>query len=100
MADRPRRKIPRKLPEDANFIAPKVFPNDPLLPATAKDRHEWKGFCEIESEPVDTSIRDNSLKLLMKCKAYFNTMLRDFGVKGVKVQEVVSLDQQFLAFLP
>ena len=27
-------------------------------------------------------------------------MLRDFGVKGVKVQEVVSLDDELLAFLP
>ena len=41
-----------------------------------------------------------ALGVLIKCKAYFNAMLRDFGVKGVKVQEVVSLDQQLLAFLP
>lgn len=27
-------------------------------------------------------------------------MLMDFGVKGVKVQEVVSLDEEMLAFLP
>jgi len=26
-------------------------------------------------------------------------MLREFGVKGVKVQEVVSLDEEMLAFL-
>jgi ubiquitin carboxyl-terminal hydrolase L5 len=26
-------------------------------------------------------------------------MLRDFGVKGVKVQEVVSLDEDMMAFL-
>ncbi|KAK2812144.1 hypothetical protein FQN50_001501 [Emmonsiellopsis sp. PD_5] len=32
-------------------------------------------------------------------QALFNVMLRDFGVKGVKVQEVVSLDDEMLAFL-
>ena len=26
-------------------------------------------------------------------------MLRDFGVKGVKVQEVISLDEEMMAFL-
>ena len=27
-------------------------------------------------------------------------MLKEFGVKGVKVQEVVSLDDEILAYLP
>ena len=29
-------------------------------------------------------------------QAFFNVMLRDFGVKGLKVQEVVSLDDEML----
>ena len=33
-------------------------------------------------------------------EAYFNAILRDFGVTGLKVQEVVSLDEQFLAYHP
>ncbi|KAI4169674.1 MAG: hypothetical protein LQ346_008943 [Caloplaca aetnensis] len=60
-----------------------VFSQDPSQPATADDRIRWRGFCEIESDP-----------------AFFNVMLRDFGVEGVKVQEVVSLDQDILACLP
>lgn len=32
-------------------------------------------------------------------KALFNVMLREFGVRGVKVQEIVSLDDELLAFL-
>ncbi|KAL2009263.1 hypothetical protein VTN00DRAFT_7457 [Thermoascus crustaceus] len=60
----------------------KIFPNNPLVPATRSDRDKWNGFCEIESEP-----------------ALFNVMLREFGVKGVKVQEVVSLDEEMMAFL-
>ncbi|CAG8241613.1 unnamed protein product [Penicillium salamii] len=51
-------------------------------PASSSEKDSWNGFCEIESEP-----------------ALFNVMLRDFGVKGVKVQEVVSLDDEMMAFL-
>ena len=32
-------------------------------------------------------------------QALFNVMLREFGVKGVKVQEVISLDDEMLQFL-
>lgn len=39
-------------------------------------------------------------KKLMDFQAFFNVMLRDFGVRGVKVQEVVSLDEEVLASLP
>ncbi|KAI2084935.1 hypothetical protein LOZ35_006717 [Ophidiomyces ophidiicola] len=46
------------------------------------DKASWKGFCEIESEP-----------------ALFNVMLEEFGVNGVKVQEVVSLDDEMLQSL-
>ncbi|KAF3479979.1 ubiquitin carboxyl-terminal hydrolase [Arthroderma uncinatum] len=53
-----------------------------LTPLTREEKDNWNGFCEIESEP-----------------AIFNAMLKDFGVKGVKVQEVVSLDDEMLAFL-
>ena len=31
-------------------------------------------------------------------EAYFNAMLREFGVTGLKVQEVISLEEQFLAY--
>ena len=33
-------------------------------------------------------------------QAFFNTMLCRFGVEGVKVQEIVSLDSEMLALLP
>ncbi len=33
-------------------------------------------------------------------QAFFNVMLREFGVDGIKVQEVVGLDEELLAFLP
>ncbi|KAL2862914.1 ubiquitin C-terminal hydrolase 37 [Aspergillus lucknowensis] len=51
-------------------------------PDSGNEKSSWNGFCELESEP-----------------ALFNVMLREFGVTGVKVQEVVSLDDEFLACL-
>ncbi|GES65578.1 ubiquitin carboxyl-terminal hydrolase [Aspergillus terreus] len=56
--------------------------HDPYRPATPQEKAQWNGFCELESEP-----------------ALFNVMLREFGVKGVKVQEVVSLDDEMMALL-
>ncbi|GAM43582.1 ubiquitin carboxyl-terminal hydrolase [Talaromyces pinophilus] len=46
-------------------------------PETIIDKSSWNGFCEIESEP-----------------ASFNVMLREFGVEGVRVQELFSLDDK------
>ncbi|MCJ1279538.1 hypothetical protein MMC21_007362 [Puttea exsequens] len=60
-----------------------LFTQNPSAPATAQDKRLWKGFCEIESEP-----------------AFFNLMLKRFGVRGVKVREIISLDDAILSFLP
>ncbi|KAH0562573.1 hypothetical protein GP486_002740 [Trichoglossum hirsutum] len=54
----------------------------PFLPARTEDRMNWKGWCEIESEP-----------------AFFSVMLREFGIQGVKVQEVFTMDEEILAGL-
>lgn len=32
--------------------APRLFPNESSAAATDEDRKRWKGWCEIESEPV------------------------------------------------
>lgn len=37
---------------------------------------------------------------LIRGQAFFNVMLKNFGVKGVKVQEIVSLDEELLAYVP
>lgn len=81
----------------------KVFPGDPVRSATFQDNRCWKGFCEIESEPVriycwlwvlsQTSFWQWFL-------AFFNVLLENFGISDVKVQEVVSLEQEFLDSLP
>ncbi|KAL8837371.1 MAG: hypothetical protein Q9170_002542 [Blastenia crenularia] len=83
MAERPKR---RRLAVNESPLSEipclNAFAVDPAAPATIEDRMRWKGFCEIESDP-----------------AFFNVMLRDFGVKDVRVQEVVSLDPDMLGFL-
>ena len=52
MTERPKRHISKRLSSDPSLFAPKTFPNNPLVAATVTDRKAWKGFCEIESEPV------------------------------------------------
>jgi ubiquitin carboxyl-terminal hydrolase L5 len=55
----------------------------PYAVATAEEKRAWKGWVEIESNP-----------------SIFNVMLREFGIAGVKVQEIYSLDEDILATLP
>lgn len=51
--------------------------------ASGVDRETWSGWVEMESEP-----------------AFFNVMLKDMGVNGVRINEVWSLDDNDLAILP
>ncbi|KAL5332648.1 ubiquitin carboxyl-terminal hydrolase [Aspergillus crustosus] len=70
----------RKLDDSAEAVGKKA---DFYHPASEDDRKSWNGFCELESDP-----------------ALFNVMLREFGVTGVKVQDVYALDDDFFASLP
>lgn len=82
------------------------FPRPSLAPATTDDKKNWNGFCEIESEPVsDQAVipRTNSSLFsnrALEFKAFFNVILKELGVRGVKVQEVVSLEPEMLELLP
>ncbi|KAB8532593.1 hypothetical protein FH972_025538 [Carpinus fangiana] len=67
---------------DAKGLPP-AFPGSALSSATPADKSRWQGFCEIDSDP-----------------AYFSVMLEEFGVRGIRVREVYSLDADILAFLP
>ncbi|KAF1984114.1 ubiquitin carboxyl-terminal hydrolase [Aulographum hederae CBS 113979] len=66
-----------------NNLTIKEYPNPASAAATAEDRNKWQGWCEIESEP-----------------AFFNVMLNELGAPGIKVQEMFSLDDESLLFLP
>lgn len=97
-----KRRLNKVCSASSPFTENKIFPEEPLAPATNRDKQNWKGFCEIESEPVSAWQRNPHLpyEVLTNFQAFFNVMLKDFGVRGVKVQEVVSLDDEILTFLP
>lgn len=87
---------------DASTITNTSSPT-PSAPATVVDKRNWNGFCEVESEPVSnllSKIGYSSYQYLISFLAFFNVMLKSFGVSGVKVQEVVSLDEEILNDLP
>ncbi|RYO39639.1 hypothetical protein AA0111_g1956 [Alternaria arborescens] len=71
----------RGLPEPDTASEPitPVFPSPADMPATAFDKANWQGFCDIESEP-----------------ACFSVILREMGVRDVTVREVFSMDPEFL----
>ncbi|TGO18740.1 hypothetical protein BTUL_0008g01250 [Botrytis tulipae] len=56
--------------------------DDALKPLTDDERKSWKGWCELESDP-----------------ALFNYILREYGVKDVKIQEVLGLEDEMLQYL-
>ncbi|MCJ1398659.1 hypothetical protein MMC11_001860 [Xylographa trunciseda] len=79
-----RRRL-NKVPDNSTFASPAShdFEEAEFAAATEDDKKNWPGWCEIESEP-----------------AFFNVMLKQFGVKGVKIREIVSLDDEILGFIP
>lgn len=60
MAERVRENRRGDLSNDGSpTLGSKLFPRDPSAPATAEDKLLWKGFCEIESEPVGIPVIDD-----------------------------------------
>ena len=78
-----------------------------MKPLTDEERRSWPGWVELESEPVSAE-RALFLSLFIYiegkfdriCQTLFNYTLREYGVKDVKIQEVFSLDDESLNFLP
>lgn len=82
LKEQPRRNPKRK-------AAPEIFdiPDDlleaALAPVSPEELKEWEGWSELESDP-----------------SFFNVIIRDLGVKDVKIQELFSVDEDSLAILP
>ena len=127
LEDDPPRNGPKWPRRVSKRQTPRCLIDDPLgfiTRATAKsDLDKWKGWCEVESEPVCffqiSPILSLSLYIsyysqiigiarlghkhvlcLPLTQAFFNVILRHLGVVGIKVQEVFSLDDEMLNFLP
>ncbi|RBQ75199.1 hypothetical protein FVER14953_05038 [Fusarium verticillioides] len=83
----PRRNPKRKASEATNELNHRLdseqLLDEALAPLSLKDVEEWEGWVELESEP-----------------AFFNIILRDLGVCNVKAQEIFTIDQDSLTFLP
>lgn len=81
--ENPRKNPKRKVSETQEHHGPDDEAADLLLracsPLTVQDIEDWQGWVELESEP-----------------AFFNTILRDLGVRNVKVQELFTMDQDSL----
>ncbi|KAH8661355.1 hypothetical protein BGZ60DRAFT_530311 [Tricladium varicosporioides] len=73
-----------KLAKSKSESGPRFDPfEEAMMPLKEEERRNWPGWVELESDP-----------------ALFNYVLREYGVKGIKVEEVISLDDEMLAFLP
>ncbi|KAF2685652.1 cysteine proteinase [Lentithecium fluviatile CBS 122367] len=68
--------------QEGSPVSPR-FPSPPDQAATEFDKEKWQGYCEIENEP-----------------AFFSVILREIGVQGVTVRQVVTLDPDILATMP
>jgi ubiquitin carboxyl-terminal hydrolase L5 len=53
--------------------------SDPVNLADSVTKDTWQGFCEIQSEP-----------------AYFSAILKDMGVRNIKIEELISLHPEYL----
>lgn len=63
------------------------------------NKRDWKGFCEIESDPVGQKVSGH-YAILIFSQALFTSLLRKIGVQGIKVQEIVSFDDEVLCGVP
>lgn len=72
MAERSKR---RRLTDVLNFPIPLGIPQSYPAPATIDDKRNWKGFCEVESEPVcfhyiEVFLHDTDILVgLLQCNA-------------------------------
>jgi ubiquitin carboxyl-terminal hydrolase L5 len=80
--ERPRRNPKRKATPEV-FDLPEEMLEAALAPVRPEELQEWEGWIELESDP-----------------SFFNVILRDLGVKDVKIQELFSVDEGSLAILP
>ncbi|KAH0441888.1 ubiquitin carboxyl-terminal hydrolase, family 1 [Colletotrichum camelliae] len=60
-----------------------ILLREALEPISKDELQEWEGWCEVESEP-----------------AFFNAIIQEMGVKDVRVQEVFSVDEDYVATMP
>ena len=59
------------------------LPEPSVHAASTEEKNDWQGFAELENDP-----------------AYFNVLLREWGMTSAAVQEIWAMDPDSLANLP
>ncbi|KAK1830545.1 hypothetical protein QBC39DRAFT_260787 [Podospora conica] len=77
-----RRNAKRKAAPEV-FVTPENIIEASLQPWEENEQAEWPSWTELESDP-----------------ALFNGVLRLLGITGAKIEEVLSVDEEYLAQLP
>lgn len=73
-----------------------------LGPWKENEQAEWASWTELESDPVGLLLllTHQLVLLLTTTQAFFTGILGLLGVKGAKIEEVLSVDEDSLAALP
>ena len=95
-----RRRMSKKMPLQSSDKTSEAQAGVGVPQATDHDRLSWHGWSEIESEPVRKRSHRKLVRPLIYQQAIFNVMLRRCGAHGVKVEEIVSLEDEILQCLP
>jgi ubiquitin carboxyl-terminal hydrolase L5 len=71
-----------------------------LAPWKENELAEWGGWTELESDPVSLNSLLGARCVLIVRQAFFTLVLGLLGVKGARIVEALSVDEDSLAALP
>lgn len=71
-----------------------------MLPLLLPRKTNANGKDSVKSKMTPYVQHGLSFTSANRSQAFFNVMIQEFGVRGVKVQEVFGLDEALLAMLP
>lgn len=100
----PKRGIKRKVAGSAENIS--AANGDDMTTIAPPDAKTWPGFVEMESNPVSCTPkcsprwRLQNAPQLTRLQAFFNQILGQSGIKGIKIQELYETGPDMVAFLP
>jgi len=85
----------------SGFDVPDNLLEASLGPWKENEQSEWPSWIELESDPVSPPVYHRpSLQQLTALQAFFTAILGLLGVKGARIEEVLSVDEDTLATLP
>jgi ubiquitin carboxyl-terminal hydrolase L5 len=95
------RRNPKRRAAPEHFNIPDNLLEASLGPWKENEQAEWASWTELESDPVRfTPTFRPPRRALMTRQAFFTAILGLLGVKGARIEEVLSVDEESLAALP